>query len=554
MQAQRTKIENGYGLGVRFDGVGFFDNDHYIFAPTVDDVKQSIANNQNDHEKVSSIIKNYFHIYGFTSLLSLPVAEKQTDEQRRQEEAIEILAVNVGLKTNASLSQEILNKMKGLYSRVVAENAVAERPNLFVVIQNIFRECRRERMDNDGDFYKMAAIALAQLMLTSSCFTASRSSHDASVPKTWKLLMMEARVFIGSLSDTDNRRRVLLVFQKAITEQEGKFILAASQHSLVQKLKDPSVRAEKIERFMATLANCSELFNPDIIDESSLEQNRQERLMQLYQGVNDSSDPDYDESRFDLKKFGDAKLALADMLKDLELRLALSEKVKGLYEEITPLVKSEDLEHRRTLAEKVSAIEVRIAVLNGPRDFEEKAALEQLLSNFGLKPPSEEARLKSASSGGEDFALASFKSDAQGNESPDKDLDPLRARPLCATNLIKVVTSYLQKPLLSKPQSMSQAIFSIANMTTMFRARCASEKKVSYCHPPMVWVQLVTYARLLAEKSSNPAGCLKELYQMVKDMAVRKGWGQAYDHFYFLNLHLEKAEQAKQIPSTVAML
>jgi hypothetical protein len=399
------------------------------YARAVKDGSQE-DKNKKTHEAYN-IIKNRFHKSGFIALLFVSADNPQARE------VIDILAINVGLKSNAPLSADGFSAMRSLFLRVIKHDAIKDRQDTFAALINIFRDCKK--IDINSDFYKMVAIALAQFMLTNSCFTESRWKNDISIPKTWMLLLMEARVFIGSLSDAEDRHRVLSVFQKAIKEQERKFVKSVSEHSQIVKMSDEK-QEKNIERFQLTLADCNELFDPIeplVVDEdesasSVVERDRVDSAVSRASSVGDidsSLKDDVRQAKFDLKAFRGAKAQFKEMLQFAE---------------------------------------------GGTRES----------SAF----------------------------------------------------IIATVDGYLRRPLLTQQQFVSDSVFSPGSMNTLF----GGNKAFRMAHPSLVWVQLVTYARLLAEQSSECAVCLGGVYKIIGEMAEYKGWGQMNRHFCALGDDLKK--------------
>lgn len=424
MHGARCIIENEHGLLAIYKAVSNLGFSRHSFVSSRDDYCSELAAIEAEREKISAIydiIKKRFHMSGFIALLGA------NDAQAGE---IELFAINVGLKSAAALDSSVLEPMRQLLKRVDGSDAIKNRASTFVALQNVFRSCKKIALD--GDLYKMVAIALAQFMLTNPCFTASRYTPDASIPKTWKLLLMEARVFIGSLKSTDDRKRVLEVFQQAIKAQEERFIEAVKKHPSVLKIQDAQKRQQKIERFEATLADCNKLFSP-AVPEASVSSPAQITNCSFFDEaeepreslLRDSLVTGYAEAHFDLKKFGKAKGELSELL-------ARVESAKG-----------------------------------------------KLTSDF----------------------------------------------------LLQLVEGYLRYDFVVEPQSMSQSIFSYARLNAFF----GGVIRFASAHPSMVWVQLITYARLLAEQCDDSRGCLAALYEKVDEMAEHKGWGQVKEHFSYLS-------------------
>jgi hypothetical protein len=434
MESVRQKIENPTGLLASYKaasniGAGAFVPSAGLVALEEGDIRRA-GNQAGNHEKIYNIIKTRFHKSGFIALLF--------DDGPQSREVLDVLAINVGLKGNAPLALDVISAMRNLFMRVVELAAMGDRPNTFAALLNIFRECKKIHID--GDFYKMAAIALAQYMLTNPCFTASRWTNDISIPKTWMLLLMEARVFIGSLSDADDRKRVLGVFQQAIKAQEEKFVEAVEGHPKILKIKSAEKRAKNVARFKLTLANCGELFDS-----------------------------------------------------------------------IEPLVDGEDedasLEEGRDRSFSVTSRASSVGDLNGSLKGDYKQA--------------------NSDSKAFDGAKATFKRLLQTIEGGGV---------VGSDYIIATVDGLLRQPLLTQVQSMSKSHFFRENVSTMF----GGNKTLRMAHPSLVWVQLVTYARLLAEKNVQSTACLKSLYGAVGEMADVKGWGQVAGHFDSLQHDLKK--------------
>lgn len=435
MESLRGKIESLDELLTSYQAASKVGNQHIAFvssAALVDLDQGNIrrAGNQKNYEKIYGLVKSRFHNSGFIALIFF------NDSVSR--EVLDTLAVRVGLKGGLPLSERNLDSMRQLFLRVIVNDAMYDRANTFSELKNIFRECKKI-VGGDGDFYKMAAIALAQYMLTNPCFTEPRHPSNLSIPKTWMLLLMEARVFIGSLADAGDRERVLTVFQQAIKGQEERFLASARKHPAIVKIQSVERRARKVAKFELTLADCSELFNPEIRNVKIVPKDLlvadgpRERSGSVDSTTSiDSTVSSYEQVTMDLLKFGQAKQRLSGMLKSVE-----------------------------------------------------------------------------------------------GGESIE------------SGTLINLVRSYLQQPFFAEHQSGSSLYTSAAT----FLGRYA---KVPVAHPSLVWIQLITYARLLAETMVRNKPCLIELYSIVDDMAKCKGWGGVRRHFESLSGDLQKTVPSLQ--------
>lgn len=437
----------GAGLAAFVPSVGLVDVEKGDIARAGNSYNRKGATQEDKDKKTREahkLIKNRFHKSGFIALLF--------DDNPHSREVLDVLAINIGLKSNTSLVLDVLSDMHSLFLRAVEVGAVNDRPSIFRALQDIFRKC--EGVTVDSDFYKMAAIALAQFMLTQPCFTRSRWTNDISIPKTWKLVLMEARVFIGSLSDAEDRQRVLSVFKAAIKRQEENFVEAVRQHPQIVKIKSDEMREKNIARFKLTLADCSELFNP-------------------------------------IEPFSPQEL-------------------RGM--------EGMDEETRSNRSDSVSSVSSVLSTMSDVVNADLKSDARQVKSDL------------KAFKGAKEQFIKLLRALETGNVRGNLEYSAAASEEY----VIAAVDGYLRQHALVEVQSASKSFFSPGNLTTVFGS------KLYMAHPSLVWLQLVAYARLLAEKNVQSTSCLARLYEIIGDMARCKGWGPMLDQLEYLKSGLKK--------------